>query len=29
MNQIAIKVSNIMQPNDGVGMNGQSGWPYR
>jgi hypothetical protein len=29
MNQIAIRVSNIMQPNDDVGMNGQSGLPYK
>src|SRR5258708_4410395 len=28
-NQIAIRASKIMQPNDDVDMNGQIGWPYR
>src|SRR4030095_1776429 len=28
-NQSAITASNIMQPNDDVGMKGQIGWPQR
>jgi len=29
MNHIAITASNIMQPNEEVGMKGQIGLPYR